>query len=409
MWMGPKYLERTPDWMRSPDRQKERKRFPVRILSPEEKEERLALILGRNPRHIALWRASKNNSDRKCATMAKLESYCHGRIALTLYQEPRGAVQRNKNRGWLARAARKGSNRLGLYRKVRQSFRVGGRLRFPAYPKRYTAYGRNLTRDAAHMLQTYPSGLCFFLTLTVPTSTEEGCKVLSAGSGYLVDRITGWLKRRILDEQYVYVWERQKRGSPHLHIMFRAMPFDKAQNVYSVLRRQWHKILCDLSEESGVDLFLSDRGGSWKQQPQSLNVDVKVVKRDFAAYISKYISKGESAEGATQWFNPGRWWGCSRSLRAVVQAQRTWALVRIPSVFNREDIRARFERSLQACTTEPLDIRDYVQWGSCISSVIVRAVSAARVGVRLVWSLAQEFSGLIQWVLQPEEKYVLLE
>jgi len=160
-------------------------------------------------------------------------------------------------------------------------------------------------------------------------------EVVSVGSGYIVDRLTDWLRDKVVDGHYVLVWEVQKRGAPHLHLMFRLQGDDHIKRMYSNIRTQWHQILRDVSQDAGVNLLLSPKYGDLTHEPKKLNCNFKAVNRDYAAYISKYVSKSESKKGGKFSFRPGRWWGLSESLRALVHKNRFEEVFEIesPAVF----------------------------------------------------------------------------
>lgn len=207
-------------------------------------------------------------------------------------------------------------------RGLRRGLRIGGRTRFPASPTGYTSRMANLVLDAGHILSLYRRGLFVMLTLTIPASSEEAIAVQSAASGYIVDRLRRWMEDRTVDGLYTYVWERQSRGAAHLHWLCRLPPEHQNRAFYKAIRLEWYQILCDVSKQTGIDLFLSDNGGSWRGKPESVQLHCRVVKTTCAAYLAKYAGKRESKAGSRRGFYPGRWGGCSSRLRQMVGVLR---------------------------------------------------------------------------------------
>jgi hypothetical protein len=126
----------------------------------------------------------------------------------------------------------------------------------------------------------------------------------------------------VVDGLYVLVWEVQKRGAPHLHIMFRLQGDNHIKEMYRQLRLEWGKILHDISNDTGVNLLLSDSGIDCRLDYNKVNCNYKPVRYDYAGYISKYVSKAASKADGSGSFRPGRHWGLSEGLRALVRQRR---------------------------------------------------------------------------------------
>jgi hypothetical protein len=199
---------------------------------------------------------------------------------------------------------------------------IGGRERKIPPPTRFTPHGRNFVRDAGHLIERHNEGQAWFLTLTLPGSTQAAYRVLSAASGYVVDRLNRWLRYRVLNGWFVYVWEVQERGAGHLHYLFRTTGAAVQADIYQEVKNEWRKILLDVSNESGVDLFGRAEGGTWRTKWNQPRIDLQPVWFDLGCYVAKYASKNQSKDGHSTGWNPGRWWACSAPLRAKVLSER---------------------------------------------------------------------------------------
>lgn len=194
---------------------------------------------------------------------------------------------------------------------------------------RFTTYAKNMTRDAAHMLEMHGAGTCVFATLTAPGSTPESFEVVAAGSGDICNRFNTWLRDHVTGGDFLYVWELQERGAPHLHYMFRLPETTNLETFGKAMQREWRQILLSVSESSEVDLFRRDKFWTWKDHAEFPRCDVRPVTHTFERYISKYISKSRSKGGVLHHVYPRRWWGCSNGLRRLVKARRFEEIVSV--------------------------------------------------------------------------------
>ncbi|RTL34989.1 MAG: hypothetical protein EKK48_30200 [Candidatus Melainabacteria bacterium] len=186
--------------------------------------------------------------------------------------------------------------------------------------------------DAAHIVETSAKGRGVFVTLTLAGNTPEVFRCFSAATGYVVDRMNRWLRYKVVDSLFMYVFEFQKRGALHMHYLFRLPDGVKNREFTRELRSQWRKVLLDVSAESHVDLFRKKDGGTWRHRADKPRIQVKNLSRTYAQYISKYASKAESKSGSFDQFTPRRWWGCSREARALVREARLEAIIPTTSI-----------------------------------------------------------------------------
>ncbi len=203
----------------------------------------------------------------------------------------------------------------------------------PGTPNRCTVFGRaarHTMLEAASVASRWSGsvGNSVVVTLTLPGSTREAYAALAAWSGYAFDRLARWLRKASSRVRWFYVWELQKRGALHLHILVAAQSSITALYVGSKLRSAWFEVLKDIGRKSGVDMFCHAWGDRCTVKSKWQN-DIQHVTKDIAAYFSKYASK--NTQSAKKGFNnkaivhpyhPSRWWGCQRLLRQEVEQER---------------------------------------------------------------------------------------
>lgn len=195
-----------------------------------------------------------------------------------------------------------------------------GWLRVPA-PTEFSRKTALRVRDAATILEQVTKGVSLFVTLTVPCSLAYQRLVYSAASGYIANRLTRFLRDRVLQGLFVYVWELQKRGAPHIHLIVRVPTAAYCKAFYSDIRKQWREILLDASDKSYCDLFAADSGGTWRADPDLPVVNIKKIRISAARYVSKYVSKTKSKTGLHWGWSPGRWSSISYPLLELVRQQ----------------------------------------------------------------------------------------
>lgn len=254
--------------------------------------------------------------------VVKVKSYAHDRIVLsTFIQAP--DIRKGLTAHLKFREAIRRSQFLVSRREFQASFNVLGRERFKPARTSFTTYAKNMTRDLVHMLELFGEGQCVFATTTLPGSESEGFEVVGAASGDICNLLNTWLRDHVSGGDYVYVWEMQERGAPHMHYMFRLPDGTKLADFSEAFQREWRKILLSISETSGVDLFRRDAHWTWKTDTDFPRCDVRPVTHTFERYISKYISKSRSKGGIEHTVYPRRWWGCSNGLRNLVKKFRS--------------------------------------------------------------------------------------
>lgn len=205
----------------------------------------------------------------------------------------------------------------------------------PAQSSKFTSRAKDSVRQGAAAIERHWGiAKCFFATLSLPGGSDLAMLTFSLWSSWLMDLLNKFLARhcRMPDGNCyrVSVWEMQKRGALHLHLLIVSMD----DSFIDKLNKYYISLLEKLSDITGVDMFERRNGSSWRGRTDSLvkagrkagrlvegfvpvsklMCDVKPVTKSVSAYLSKYLSKGSSRVGQA----PARWWSMSNCVRRLV-------------------------------------------------------------------------------------------
>lgn len=180
-----------------------------------------------------------------------------------------------------------------------------------------TSFGRAAkvaVKSAAAVIDTYSRDRSVFLTGTLPGSTPAAVAALAGWSAWVVKNLRQWLRDTFPQSVAVGVWEYQKRGALHLHLVVLLADAEQAQEILQCWKTRWIKLLKTVSKKSGVDLFARADGGSWASCPDVVNAVAEPVRKSVKHYLAKYLSKGSDTTRGTAAYPPSRWWFCDRRL-----------------------------------------------------------------------------------------------
>lgn len=168
--------------------------------------------------------------------------------------------------------------------------------------------------------QVLRSGSCFdsseqterlLLTGTLPGSSIKAFKALSEYSTYASKTLTNWLTRRSPGCAWQYVWEYQKRGALHIHLVVE-VPLSVSGYIKAHFKDEWNRVLRAICTKSGVNLYAKTE--KYSHPDQKTQADVTICTREPSRYISKYLTKLATHAKAFGRFPPKTWYQISRSL-----------------------------------------------------------------------------------------------
>jgi hypothetical protein len=191
-------------------------------------------------------------------------------------------------------------------------------------PTSFTKNARHRLLEAGAIVDKFCGLNAYEITCTLPGSTRESMRLLAENTGWIMNELTQII-RRAKCKYWFYVWEYQKRGALHLHMLV-ADPVQSMENLAVKLQSRWWGLLKLLSSRTGRDAFGRKTGGSWSKAPIRWQSHIAPIQKSVAAYFSKYAGKGSSpflkSGTANQPFCPSRWWGCSTEIKDQIKVGR---------------------------------------------------------------------------------------
>lgn len=191
-------------------------------------------------------------------------------------------------------------------------------------PTAFTRNARHRLLEAGAIVDKDCGRDAWEITLTVPGSGREVMETVAAHSGWLMDRLLREV-RRAGCHYWFYVWEWQKRGMLHLHLLIAGQQ-SFTKTLAHTMEYNWWELLLDLSEKVGIDLFRKNNRTTWRSSSHKWQSHTAQVYKSVAAYFSKYA--GKAASSKPKGFSPhnppcpSRWWGCSSTLKKRIQETR---------------------------------------------------------------------------------------
>lgn len=163
------------------------------------------------------------------------------------------------------------------------------------------------------------------VTFTLPSVDKAAFRALAAWSSYAINRLNTWIGRQLGAHARCGVWEWQKRGALHYHCVIGADDPYKWKGFSVLVKEQWIEILADIGEKTGANMFLARNGDSHYENQHNIQVDTQIIEKSAAAYLSKYLSKGDgikrddgsvsketwAAKKAGEFYAPPRWFNCN--------------------------------------------------------------------------------------------------
>lgn len=215
------------------------------------------------------------------------------------------------------------------------------------HPKRFTRHARQVLLEIGGAIEKegFLPEDCIFFTATVPGSTPQVMEYISRYSRYIVNLLKQYLRYKYGINLTLNVWEWQRRGALHFHLLF-IWPSGKKVSAVQIgdeLREKWLDYLGNIEQHSGVDMFSRATGGSWHRKSKSVQQNCcKTIQLEAkkgsspVAYLSKYIGKQGlasrvSGSNSQDLYYPSSWWSASRALRVLADAHSASFTIRIPS------------------------------------------------------------------------------
>ena len=193
-------------------------------------------------------------------------------------------------------------------------------------PMKLTRYASHTVREACSIIEAEFANDCYFVTLTLPGSTDEA---LATAADCASDMLNAFMQRMRVNlgsqESGLYacgVWEYQKRGALHFHLLIGLRDRSLVENLEGNHQRWWRKVLLHYSEKTGVDLFARKEGGTWRNSVRMPRTEVAKVRKSVSRYMSKYLAKSAREIVKEGWYPPAAWHYVSEPVWEKVKAER---------------------------------------------------------------------------------------
>lgn len=147
----------------------------------------------------------------------------------------------------------------------------------------FTVYAKRFVQDAASVIESEYGKRVVFVTLTLPGSTEQSLEALCNQSAYVVQRMCQWFRDTAPGADWVYVWERQKRGALHLHVALACLNIECLRTIEAEIKEEWCYLMQKVGERSGVDMFARASGGTWATDWSEVRANAKPIRKSIAA------------------------------------------------------------------------------------------------------------------------------
>lgn len=195
----------------------------------------------------------------------------------------------------------------------------------------------SISRDARNRLYEY--GACldkilvgegygsYLYTFTLPGDNRLAFDALARWSGYICNRLLQGIRRKKAVFHWFYVWERQKRGALHLHLVVASQGGEGQLCLGEQLRDAWSRALCYIDEEEGGVVFSASQGDRCTLR-KHWQFDARPADGRVGRYLAKYLGKGtfvyprKDGDTRTLSSSPHRWHGCSRILSGIAASFR---------------------------------------------------------------------------------------
>ena len=164
---------------------------------------------------------------------------------------------------------------------------------------------------------------CHVTTLTLPANTHEAFECIAARSGDIINSLFQPIRRLYPDTNcWFFVWEYQSRGALHAHIAHYHPDECEGMLIGNIIIEKWHQILCDISTDTGIDMFLAKERDRCTIR-QFHQHHTQPMRKSVAGYFAKYASKASEKEENNYvrkfslMYPPTRFWGCSSQLKLI--------------------------------------------------------------------------------------------
>lgn len=220
--------------------------------------------------------------------------------------------------GHTSRMAASGEGCATLSEVRNSDFPVAKRSGYGQLPhnKRFSDEAKKQVRDVIGVMKMMFGKRLVFGTLTLPGSTDKARKAIATWSGAFLQKITKWVERHCPGTLWCSVWEHQRNGALHLHVVMGNPDILRLRFLENNWKLFVNKMFAYASRHLEIDFFERACGGTWYGYQKITRNSCKPVYKCVKRYMSKYLVKHDLPAGV---YSPSQYWGCSDALKVAAR------------------------------------------------------------------------------------------
>lgn len=180
----------------------------------------------------------------------------------------------------------------------------------PCKPSQFSPNASSKVRELLTVLLTIVPRNSRFVVFTLPADTETHFEAVENYSGYIIQRLTIYLRRQYPGLYYLWIWEYQGRGALHLNVVLTHPAI--SDDLESELLNLWIRILLLIQRKANIPLLPSFASTAAEN---SHCCHVRPCWENLPGYLAKYDQKDPRMRSDGILVSPARWFGSSNNLQ----------------------------------------------------------------------------------------------
>jgi hypothetical protein len=192
----------------------------------------------------------------------------------------------------------------------------------PATRTRFGKTAKQVLREAGAVMDRACGRNVLFLTWTLPGHSLEIFDVATRFSAQFTQDVLQWLRDTVENPLYAWVYEFQKRGALHQHIVLASEDDAGLETVLQMFGQRMRKFFVKWSRQANCNMFWSETTRRNNIRASLYGQKAERATKSAARYLAKYLSKHRTKSGLDNTRYPSRWWRVSKKCNALIRSQR---------------------------------------------------------------------------------------
>ncbi len=188
---------------------------------------------------------------------------------------------------------------------------------------RFGARAKSTIRESGAVLDGAFGANIAFLTWTIPGHGEEIFDAACRYSAQFTQDVMQWCRDTASGIAYVWVYEFQKRGALHQHIVVGSNDSQGIARIIEEFPKRMRWFWLKWSRQAGVNYFRNCKTGRLNVRAAIYGQKAMRAYKSCARYLTKYLSKLRTKTGDLQHRYPARWWRASMGALRLCKSQRS--------------------------------------------------------------------------------------